>query len=411
MKNKLAIATVLCVSCAAFASPAHVLHSQHSVVASNQSVATPSAVWKNIVGGTYASAYNGGDLFINGSWINADNDLLKIDQTNPLKNSFLLSGDLQALLTSDMTPAPQSSQMALQSIELQSYTTLDHVFHAFTDSMLDPHQLNVTIPRAFITLGDLNRSDFYTTIGKNQVSFGQYSTNVINVLPEISSELGGITVNSVTLGMDNTKRGMNVRAYIYQPNVKTVDHRDAEGGLDFVKAYSYKTVTASTGVSVVSDLADSGAISNVLGNEPLVHRLPAFNIRQSLSLPGNQGIVVEYVAAMTDFSKDNVVTNDKSVRPGALHLEWNKSTTCFNKPVEFALGYNQTYHASAFNLPVSRVYGVATISPIRRSALSLEVNDDQSYSANDVSKIGGNVIGAQDGLAHISVYLLAGIYF
>ena len=277
--------------------------------------------------------------------------------------------------------------------------------------MLDPHQLNVSTPRAFVTLGDLNRSDFYTTIGKNQVSFGQYSSSVINVLPEVSSELGGITANSVTLGMDNSARQLNVRAFIYQPNVKTMDHRNADGGLDFVKSVSYKNITATTGLSVVSDLADSSAISNALGDDPLVHRIPAVNIRESLSLPRNNVLMAEYVSATTGFSKDNVLTNNQSVRPGALHIEWNKGITWLNKPVELALGYNQTYQASAFNLPVSRFYGVATISPIRRSALSLEVNDDQNYSAQNVSQIARKSVDAQDGLAHLSVYLLAGMYF
>ncbi len=412
--KKLSIALAFCIATPAFASTDHHHHHRptHHVQASALAQPQPShSVWENIFGGTYASAYNGFDLMINGSWINADHDLLKIDQANPNKDSLFISGDIQALLTDNLRPSPQTSQIALQPIEVQSYTTLDHIFHAFTDSTLDPNTMNVYTPRAFVTLGDLNRSNFYATIGKNQVSFGQYSTSVINVLPEISNELGGITANSITMGMDNNPHHLIMRAFVYEPNVKTTDGRNADGGVDVVKALSYKTITATTGLSVISDLADSWAISSALGDEPLVHRIVGVNIRESLSLPANNALVAEYVTATSALSTHNLTTNDHAVQPAALHIEWNKGVTWLNKPVELALGYNQTYQAGAFNLPLSRFYGVATISPIRRSALSLEVNDDQNYHANDVSVIGGKSVAAEDGLAHLSVYLLAGMYF
>jgi hypothetical protein len=369
-----------------------------------------SSLWSNIFGGNYASAYSGYDLFINGSWINTDNDLLKIDQKSHRKDSFLVSGDFQALLTDNLTPN-QNSQLALQGIELQSFTTLDYWFHAFTDTITETNQLNTSLARAFITIGDLNSSDFYLTIGKKQVSFGQYSTSVINVLPEISSELGGITAKSITVGMDSKKYHLNARAYVYKPQVKTKDNRDMEGGIDFVKTIADNNIHSKTGLSLVTDLADSGALSSAIGNNMISQRLPAFNLRETLLLSGNNSLVAEYVSAFSGFSKADILTNHKAVRPGALHIEWNKGVTWLGKPVELALGYNQTYQASAFNLPASRFYGSATISPIRRSALSLEVNDDHNYSTNDVNSIGGKSIKSQDGKTHLSVYLLAGIYF
>jgi|GEM_PF-5513468 len=369
-----------------------------------------SSLLSDIFGGKYASAYSGYDLFINGSWINTDNALLKIAQRNSNKNTFLVSGAFQLLMSDNLKPQ-QSAGTNLQGMEIQTFTTIDSWVHAFTDTVTDPKQFNTTLPRAFMTFGNLNRSDYYLTIGKKEVSFGQYSTSVINVLPEVSNELGGITAKSVTLGMDNQKQRLNIRAFIYRPNVQTTDKRNVEGGIDFVKTDGNKKYYSTTGLSLVTNLADSWAISSALANHPLTHRLPAFNVRETFLIPGNNTLVAEYVSAFNHFSSVDVMTNGHAVRPGVLHIEWNRGITWLNKPVEFALGYNRTFNASAFNLPQSRFYGVATISPIRRSALSLEINADQNYSSKDNNVVGGKAVTSQDGNNHISIYLLAGIYF
>jgi hypothetical protein len=88
--------------------PQHTHRPSHSAPTAQSN----SSPWAKIFGGEYASAYSGYDLFINGAWINTDNDLLKIDQKNPAKDSFLVSGAFQALLTDDLKPQ-QNSQIAL----------------------------------------------------------------------------------------------------------------------------------------------------------------------------------------------------------------------------------------------------------------------------------------------------------
>jgi hypothetical protein len=372
-------------------------HAHHSHKQQQSSGALPA-----IFGGQYASAYDGSDLFINGPSINTDEVLLMIDQKNQRANSLVLSGAFEALATHDFLPDTKSSA-DIAAIEVQSYGTLDHIFHAFVDTVVDPKTLNGSFPRAFITIGDLNRSPFYATAGKFYVPFGSYSGSVLNTLPDISEELGGIKANAVTLGMNEVKYHLNTRVFAYRPNVRAPKDHDLNGGVDVEMTQHFTKSHASEGISVVSNIADSDGLHKVFGATPIKHRVGGLDIRGKLGLQHGINFVGEYTTAMKHFALSDMQVNGKAVRPSVLHLEANKGFQLYAKPAFAALGMNQSYQAAAVGIPQTRIYGVVSVAPVRRTQIALELNDDIAYKNKHIPNA--------DGKSHLSLYLQAGLFF
>ncbi len=146
------------------------------------------------------SAFDGSNLIVNQSTVNFDVQLLKQEQALedsltekklPLPNHPLveLSGEVAGLANSRETnPGNNQSDINLSDAELDVYAQMNPWVLGFAefsweDSIVTPYRVarsNAYIDKAFITVGNLNKTPLYGSIGQLYVPFGQYSTYMIS---------------------------------------------------------------------------------------------------------------------------------------------------------------------------------------------------------------------------------------
>ena len=391
--------------------------------------------WMDIRGTTVVTSpyfgprpqFDGSDMLINTSSVNKDLVLLQMRQNidNTLKKAgkhpqeysvIALSGELEGSANVARSYAgSSSSDLNLTTAEIDvaalvypwliGYMTVEYddssPVGAANDAGRRESNSNIELGQGFFTVGNLNRSPFYLTIGQLYAPFGQYTSYMTSdSLPKI---IGRSKVRAAVVGYNNrANTGPYASIYTFSGDSRTTQNRNIdEGGLNVGYRYTDGLLKAKGSVSVISNIADSGGMQNngVDGadefqgfsrssTERIAHRVPGFDAQGNISY-GAYTWIAEYTGATRDFSSNDLSFNGEGAQPMAVHTEGAYNFKFYERPASFAIGYDHSWEALGLNLPQNRIISTVSYSIWRNTLASFEFRHDMNYSSGTTA--GGSI--------------------
>ena len=163
------------------------------------------------------------------------------------------------------------------------------------------------------------------------------------------------------------------------------------------------------------NIADSGGMQLGTGFqfvEQIVHRVPGYNARATLSLGEHIDLIGEWVSASTQFNPNDMSFNNHGATPSAVDLEASYSFSVFEKPSSIGIGYAKSNEALAMGIPLTRTSLVFNTSLLRHTLQSLELRHDRQYAANNVATgAGHSSVPSQEGKSDNAVTAQFDYYF
>jgi hypothetical protein len=285
----------------------------------------------------------------------------------------------------------------------------------------------VFVNKAFIVLGDFEKSPFYSSLGQMFVPFGVYSTTLVS--SPLQKILARTPARVFVVGYkQQTPNSLLATAYIFNgPSHASATSHVNNGGINLAYTLVGKgdsPFSATFGGGVIGNLADSAGmqftgnnnnrpfplfggfggptetftlpgtttvIQENTGSEQLVHRVPAYDVNLKLSV-GNFLLIAEYITASTAFDEADMTLNGDGARPDAMNIEGVYNIPWFVNPTSVSVSYQSSRDALAIGLPAKR-YSVAFNRSFWKNTLqTLEFRRDYDYHDGDTST-GSGVTG------------------
>jgi len=371
--------------------------------------------------------YAGSDLIINSPSVNTDLQLLMIRKSiheqllamggeirkEPYHSHLLLSGvvGVQANYT-NIGGQPTSSSFDLSNVSFDAFFigpsewTLGFIEFAYDDTTPtgSPYGSSYTggnantvsnsrvfVNKAFITIGNLEKSPFYGSAGQFYVPFGTYSSFMVS--STLTKSLTRTKARAFLLGYaqqsDNAFYGS---VYGFRGDARTsTATRINNGGINIGYARKIVNISAKTNIGggLIANIADSGGMQSGTGfsaNELLVHRVPGYNLRGVFGIGNKVDLIAEFVGATTSFNPTDMAFNSQGAKPWAFDVEAGYSFYMLNeKPSTIGIGYARSHQALALGLPEQRYSIVWTSSLWRNTLQGLEFRHDVNYAASDTA--------------------------
>ena len=319
---------------------------------------------------------------------------------------------------------------AIASTWASAFMSLDYNGSPISTGNRAPNA-QIYLKRGFATLGNLNRTPFYGTIGLMYAPFGRYSSGMVST--PLTLSMARIRTETALLGasFDN-----GIFASIYgfggsRTSGGTQLFKQGGANLGLKRHYNHQKDSYSLGIGWVSNIADSEGQQNTGGNvaggqfggfgEPslttlnnnnLVHNVDAIDAHGKLTY-GGFTIIGEYLTAMRRFATMDMTFGRNGAEPSALHAEIDY-TLPFEIKRETVIGfaYGETWEALALNLPKNSYTTFISTSLLRDTVESLEYRHDTDYAATDVaSGRGASTPIRGTGKDRNSVIAQVGVYF
>lgn len=354
------------------------------------------------------SAMDGGDLLINSPTINQDlyllqqkSGLLKRVGADYLNAPVIeLSGKVEGLVTMyDKKHQHAASDISLGSAELNINAMASSWANAFMSVDYDPPVKNniesshVYIRRAFVTIGNLDRSPIYGSVGRMYVPFGVYSSGMVT--SNVTSDLAEMDALSATLGYH--KNGVTLVAYAFNGRpTSTTDHELNDWGLNANYEMQLMNQTQKVGVGYVSNLADGTNQANTFSTT--VKGVQGLNINANIMFNKHINLIAEYIRALnrfksTDFASTTTPLVNNAPKPTALDVELGYIFTNLMHPTNVYVAYNNTTDGANFGLPQNAYIAVVNTSWFKNTVQSLEYRHNHHFVSPDE-----NVFSAQLGV-------------
>lgn len=395
-------------------------------------------------------SFAGSNLVINSPSVNTDTQLLGIRKSimghldgmggpvvrNKDHSHLLLSGVVEGVASyNNNGGAPSTSDIDVGNVSLDAF------FIGPTDWLLGFVELSydgaaasgspyvstnsyrasnsrVFVNKAFITVGDFQKTPFYGSLGQMYVPFGRYSS--ANVSSPLTKSVGRTKARTLVLGFkQQTENKFYGAAYIFRgdshaQSVSKVNN----GGLNLAYAFKSGSVHADLGAGVIANIADSDGMQNANGfattaaTEQLVHRVTGYNLRALFGFGSNWDFIAEYVGAAKSFAMTDMGYQGRGAKPYATDVEAIYSFDAFGRPNSVGLSYSQSHEALALGLPLSRTALTFNTSVWRNTLQSLEFRRDIEYAASVTANgAGGTASTAQNGKADYAVTAQFDYYF
>lgn len=291
---------------------------------------------------------------------------------------------------------------------------------------------HVFVDKAFIVLGDFTKSPFYGTLGQMYVPFGTFSSSLVS--SPLTKLLARTQERAIVAGFQQQdKNAFFGSAFIFKGDSHTgTVNRINDGGLNIGYKFDNDYFSGNIGGSVLGNLADSQGMQNTgnsastdgvpstfggfgavngTGNEVIVHKVPAYDIRTLLSIGKGFDFLVEYITASTNFNPADMTMNSTGAKPQALDTELAYTFQSLSIPTSATIGYAMTKDALALGLPAQR-YSLALNASFWRNTLqSIELRHDVNYAASSTSSGSGVPGPIPSGKTDNALTAQFGIYF
>lgn len=388
-------------------------------------------------------AFDGSDLVIAMSKINQDLRLMEqrdmieqqyLDEGYPMPNTpiLMLSGTLQPLFTyGNSFQAPSAAgNMTLDTVELDTTAIINpwvEGLASFVYSSAPPAQggdvtsnSSVSIDKAFVNIGNLDKTPLYMTAGQVYVPFGQYSSYMVS--GPFTSVLGKTDVRAAMVGYAPVEdTGFFGTLYAYNSDA-TLNSSGAGGG-NIVYQFGNEDTNGNLGFSMTSNIADSTGMQNTGGGNGQfggfgydstteeIAQVPGYDIHGVFST-GAYSFIGEFVSAAQTFDASAMSYNGEGAQPMAAQAEGVYTFKLFHKPAAFAVGYNWSGQSLALQIPQQRISATLNISWWRDTVEALEFRHDIDYSSSTyASGIGATENTTGTGKSADTVSALLAVYF
>ena len=256
---------------------------------------------------------------------------------------------------------------------ISGYMTLDRDL----DWSLDGSR--VFMNRAFITIGNLSRFPFYSSIGQVYIPFGRYNSLMIS--PPVTLGLGRTRAYAFSVGYQQTgDNTLRAEVYGYQGSAGSLSRSDQDNqwGADFGYEYNCSRINGAVGASFVSNLINSKM------DKILHHTVQAVDFYGSFSIDP-MVFIAEYVGALKSFDVIDISFVNQGARPTAFHTEASYAFHTSSKPSSIGIGYGHTTQALALGLPQDRYSVFYNVNILMDTNFALEYRHDVHYSRNSIS--------------------------
>jgi hypothetical protein len=390
------------------------------------------------------SEFDGSDLIVNLPSINEDLRLLKhryiLDQNLmkrlqkvPETPLIELSGQLCAVETY-VNPyrGAVNNTLALKDAEL------DMVIHAHkwvlgfmafaydnsANTAFVRHRVSnsrLFLDKGFITLGNLQWSPLYITIGQYFAPFGRYQSHLITT--PLTKILGGSKQQLVTLGFKQRgKNGILGSLFYFKGNSR--NRGGNNGGFHLAYEFNQSPYQGAVGVSYLANLADADHLQ-ITGHSGFIGfaaPLPAVAQQLQRTVPGVHGyfnfsyknldLLAELVSAARRFSALDLTYNTHGARPWAVNVEGSWHFKVAEKAVAFSAGYSHTGEALILQVPQHRIAAALKTSWWRDTIEAVELRHDIFYPSNSqASGRGFSVSSAYLGKTQTALTAKFSLYF
>ncbi len=391
--------------------------------------------------------FAGTNLIINSPSVNTDVQLLQIRKSiinqlealgpqlkTPAHSHLLLSGIIEAqgnYTNHGGSPSTTDIDVTNVSLDLTVFGPSDWLlgFIEFTYDNSEPISSGVfestshfrvgnsrlVVNKAFITIGDFACSPFYGSVGQYYVPFGTYSSVMVSdTLPKL---LARTKARALLAGFQQqTPNALYGAVYIFRGDSHAASVAKVNnGGINVGFKFDAGTIKGNIGGGVIANLADSGGMQLGTGfqdHEQLIHRVPAYNARGTLSLGSHIDLIGEFITASTHFNPNDMAFNGSGAKPWAFDLEAAYSFPILDdKPSSIGIGYAKTKEALAIGIPLTRTSIVFNTSLLRNTLQSLEFRHDREYAASNTASGAGAVSSQQTGKADNAITAQFDYYF
>lgn len=318
-----------------------------------------------------------------------------------------------------------SSNIDLATAELDAFLLspspwVSGFFSFSYDNGTEPTETNsrvlnsrVFLNNAFIMIGDFTKSPFYGTLGQYYVPFGTYSS--VMVTSPLTKALGRTKARAILAGYQaQTQNAFYTSVYAFKGDSHaSATSRINNGGINVGYRFDIPCpdFNGDIGAGYIGNIADSAGMQNTdnqpmfngfagpvpFGNEKIVHRVPAIDVRGIVTIGENINLIAEYVGVTTSFNPNDLSFNAHGAKPWAMNAEASYTFEVFTKPSSIGIGYSQAKQALAIGLPEKRASAVFNTSIWHNTVQSLEFRHDINYSASTVAT-GSGVVPLTQGL-------------
>ncbi|OGO91992.1 MAG: hypothetical protein A3F10_05460 [Coxiella sp. RIFCSPHIGHO2_12_FULL_42_15] len=298
------------------------------------------------------------------------------------------------------------------------------------------------VQRGFLTLGNLNVTPWYTTMGQMYVPFGRYASAMLTTPLTVST--ARTEARALLLGYRHD--GLYAEAYGFKGERRSgggrlifqgggnVGYQSSDlpiGSLDIGVGY-ITNLAASQGSqnnalfpglalpsTQFAGLANTVNVNGFTGNN-LKHNVPGGDIHMEFGR-GLLSVITEFAGAINNFDAGDIMYNYHGASPKAMHLEADLNFKFGHIPLTVGAAYDQSWDALALNLPEQSFFAVISTSLFKDTVQGIEYRHDINYRqlpnnavggagngtiANNIPAPSANVGGSQD-----LVSLLFGVYF
>lgn len=369
------------------------------------------------------STYDGAKLLINEPSINKDLALLNqrkyIDkQYGPVsaqgpRVEFSGTVGSEAIFHTDRFGGDlgQAENYLSANADLDISAQVNDWFTVYTKFSGDTDTQNVGFNSGFVTVGNLDKSPVYGSVGQYYLANGYYGTHLLS--PSLVRILGRTKAKAFSVGYVNNN-GINVSAYVHNGTVfKNGKTRFDQYGVNVDYNSDFPVldnddVKVQLGASYINNIASSEGISAIIGglnnpNAVIQHYVPAVNARAVISYSPFD-FSAEYLTATKSFSATDLALNSKGVRPSSYQVEGTYNFKTMAKDSYVSLNYGATKQALPIQLP-KKQYGVGYgVYIYKNTVLSFEHVMKKDYATGNVaSNIGSlNPISGTGKTDHVS---------
>jgi len=379
------------------------------------------------------SAYDASDLIVNLPTVNEDLRLLrnryKFEKT--LQGQALyykrpvveFSGKIEGIVSNTRSFSGKTSNdinllaARLDTLIEASPWALGFMSFTYDPTFLDPavtgfgarvHNSRLFLERGFITIGKLDTSDFYFSLGQMYANFGRYSTMMLTA--PMTLVLGRTNERILNLGFADVRTGLGVSVYTFRGATHTgnpgVIH---QGGVNVVYKTHVGKLAGNVGAGYIANIADSQGMqqtgnalgtfqgfSQTTGTELIVRKVPGIDVHGEFAY-GPLNFAGEYVGTLRRFNPADITFNGLGARMQTMHVEADYHFKLFrSKPAALGFAYEHSWQALALNIPAESYIFLLSASLWKDTIETIEFRHDTNYKATDMSagrcSVGGGVI-------------------